>query len=966
MRTKKDVIGMKKCSTPQWTKRRPTPTPERVGDYSAGSFISGRFYFVTFIIRPFHSNTYEVLRYTLKSTWYQWLPLVPRLVIHSFINKEGVVQDRKKQVTPSSLRLHFLALYFLVTKNTSQKGTRASHGTKALLFEAHHSPPLPFVGARGGFRVVVVVVVDMASVVAAATLTTLASLFYAKSSNYSSSSLGDGGGIQMRRHSSGGSPRASDPGNDDDAHDDRDDWHLSEQPQTYGETASRLANIVRMGWTDALSILKIWRVDHLLAIRQLANRDCKDEIAEAVIRKGEGKRITEESFRKNITQHESLVANGERWDERLLRIRLALKYNKLLRRARDFEAIRRRVDDSYQKILLHQLKPSTYKPAFVLFKDENVKSLLLVIRGTHSIKDSLTALTAHSSPHHAIRPDGSGDVVVGYAHAGFLANARWLMQNATEELRKAREMNPNYDFMVVGHSLGGGVGVLLGQMLRDAQPEHFSDVRVIAFGCPSMLSEDLAANCAPWTTTLINRGDVVPLLSYSRAEDMREQIVKTSVEQKVLQRFLQRGERIKGDAELGGLGIMGDEAAGTLAATFTDENAAKAVLANAPKVCGVPIPCIGPRSPDKENTKKNFASPDNEWNDAPAVAVLPSPAARSEKTSSDADFASNRTTSTTGVAGKTPPLAATIASQGRNLLATTASTATKSARTISSRLASLSVAMLLRCTAPRSQHKKIPATLSSSKGELHDVEIETKTTSLGGVALHTQYSAGGLDAAEEERISRESITEEMLDASEPEATERVLRLQNDRGIAKASEELLNAKMRISNENISPERLKQSEKLEPMDDIEDPSETSAIMDEDDTDAEGTILAIERELKKRGEGGVSNSDVSGGGKNGNTKRKRTLHVPLFPAGKILHMIDLAAANRAEGLANEQPLLKEAVPEDAPQRFALYTDVKREAYTALWLNKNMASDHFIPRYESALNDICVQLRLDDAKKV
>ena len=140
-----------KCSTPIRSKRRPTPTPERVGDYSAGSFILGRFYFVTFIIRPFHSNTYEVLRYTLKSTWYQWLPLVPRLVIHSFINKEGVVQDRKKQVTPSSLRLHFLALYFLVTKNTSQKGTRASHGTKALLFEAHHSPPPPFRWRTRGF-----------------------------------------------------------------------------------------------------------------------------------------------------------------------------------------------------------------------------------------------------------------------------------------------------------------------------------------------------------------------------------------------------------------------------------------------------------------------------------------------------------------------------------------------------------------------------------------------------------------------------------------------------------------------------------------------------------------------------------------------------------------------------------------------------------------------------------------------
>ena len=68
---------------------------------------------------------------------------------------------------------------------------------------------------------------------------------------------------------------------------------------------------------------------------------------------------------------------------------------------------------------------------------------------------------------------------------------------------------------------------------------------------------------------------------------------------------------------------------------------------------------------------------------------------------------------------------------------------------------------------------------------------------MGGVAAHTQYGVGELDAAEEERISRESISEEMLDASEPEATERVLRLQSDRDLAKASEEPLNAKMKIS-------------------------------------------------------------------------------------------------------------------------------------------------------------------------
>lgn len=181
----------------------------------------------------------------------------------------------------------------------------------------------------------------MASVVAAATLTTLASLFYASNSNSSTNNNNSRNNSFAVQNAPSGVPPNDNKENDA----DDDDWQLSEQPRTYGETASRLAKIVRIGWTDALSILKIWRVDHLLAIRQLANRDCQDEIADAVINIGKGKRITKGTFRENITEHESLVANGERWDERLLRIRLALKYNKLLRRARDFETIRGRVDD---------------------------------------------------------------------------------------------------------------------------------------------------------------------------------------------------------------------------------------------------------------------------------------------------------------------------------------------------------------------------------------------------------------------------------------------------------------------------------------------------------------------------------------------------------------------------------------------------------------------------------------------
>ena len=118
----------------------------------------------------------------------------------------------------------------------------------------------------------------MASVVAAATLTTLASLFYASNSSNSSTNNNNSRNNSFAVHNA---PSGVPPNDNKENDADDDDWQLSEQPRTYGETASRLAKIVRIGWTDALSILKIWRVDHLLAIRQLANRDCQDEIADA-------------------------------------------------------------------------------------------------------------------------------------------------------------------------------------------------------------------------------------------------------------------------------------------------------------------------------------------------------------------------------------------------------------------------------------------------------------------------------------------------------------------------------------------------------------------------------------------------------------------------------------------------------------------------------------------------------------
>ena len=75
----------------------------------------------------------------------------------------------------------------------------------------------------------------------------------------------------------------------------------------------RLHEVVRISCKEALSKLGVWRLDHLLAIRHLSNRDMSAEIAEDAARCG------------------TLVEDGDEWIEKLDAIALAAGYNRTLR-----------------------------------------------------------------------------------------------------------------------------------------------------------------------------------------------------------------------------------------------------------------------------------------------------------------------------------------------------------------------------------------------------------------------------------------------------------------------------------------------------------------------------------------------------------------------------------------------------------------------------------------------------------
>nr|KYP66459.1 Sn1-specific diacylglycerol lipase alpha [Cajanus cajan] len=192
-----------------------------------------------------------------------------------------------------------------------------------------------------------------------------------------------------------------------------------------------------------------------------------------------------------------------------------------------------------EDVLKRKRRARILKPAFTVIRDRESKCLLVFIRGTRSLKDTLTdAIGAPVSFKHFICSDGvlkRSNMVSGHGHRGMVAAARWIKERCTHKLLDALRENPGFQIKVVGHSLGGGTAALLTFMLREIK--QFSSCTCVTFGpgifcltivifAAACMSFELAEFGKPFITSIINGYDMVPTLSASSVHDFIVEVLK--------------------------------------------------------------------------------------------------------------------------------------------------------------------------------------------------------------------------------------------------------------------------------------------------------------------------------------------------------------------------------------------------------------------------------------------------------
>ncbi|PAA91300.1 hypothetical protein BOX15_Mlig017918g1 [Macrostomum lignano] len=195
--------------------------------------------------------------------------------------------------------------------------------------------------------------------------------------------------------------------------------------------------------------------------------------------------------------------------------------------------LRQRGIDGSQFRLLHLCTDlGIERTPFYVGIDYRMRRVIVAIRGTLSLQDVLTDLTADSE---AIPGCGSGGGAVEddsdegwFGHRGMVRTAIYIQSTLAKRRLIEQALDEpncqNFDLILTGHSLGAGIASILGLLMR---PIYGQRLQVLAFSPPGGLLSLSALNYSKeFITSVVVGKDVIPRVGLPQLEQLRSSLVR--------------------------------------------------------------------------------------------------------------------------------------------------------------------------------------------------------------------------------------------------------------------------------------------------------------------------------------------------------------------------------------------------------------------------------------------------------
>jgi len=201
--------------------------------------------------------------------------------------------------------------------------------------------------------------------------------------------------------------------------------------------------------------------------------------------------------------------------------------------AGDLATLLRKTGIQRRHVIATNWKSQTHLPAYFLVRDVERKKIVLCIRGTLSAKDILTDLCCTAEDFLSLEEEIQGEKVQSSddfdlfrmnfrtkyrarAHQGMVSAARGVSNMTRTLISSELAANPEYNLVIVGHSLGGGVAAVLASLWRDT----FMGLTVYAYGCPCVAPLDVHPTINESIISVVGEGDPFSSLSLGHLADV--------------------------------------------------------------------------------------------------------------------------------------------------------------------------------------------------------------------------------------------------------------------------------------------------------------------------------------------------------------------------------------------------------------------------------------------------------------